>query len=98
MTKSIPTASPERNHLRAAAALIPIIEAGIADSKLSLERAAQMATFCEWASEQSPVDLEEQKLLETISTGLQRLKLSLSGSVQAQTGISNALELSDTIE
>lgn len=75
-----------------------IIEAGLVDSKLSFERAAQMASFCEWASEQSPVDLEEQKLLEAITTGLQRLKIVLSGSALAQTEKSSALELSDTIE
>ena len=49
MSKQMRSSTPEFNRLRAAAALIPIIEAGLADSKLSVERAALMALFCEWA-------------------------------------------------
>lgn len=63
--------------MRAAAALIPIIESGLAESKLSPERAALMASFCEWAAELSPVDPEEIKLSQRIAEGLQRLKFRL---------------------
>lgn len=70
--------SPELNRLRAAAALIPIIEAGLAEFKLSAERAALMASFCEWAAELTPSESEEIKLSESIRDGLQRLKVRLS--------------------
>lgn len=74
MPKSLPLPSPELNRLRAAAALIPIIETGLADAKLSPERAALMASFCEWAVEITPSDPDEIKLSESIIEGLQRLK------------------------
>lgn len=38
------------NRLRAAAGLIPIIEAGLGDGKLANERAALMCEFCAWAA------------------------------------------------
>lgn len=75
MPKSLPVPSPKLNRLRAAAALIPLIESGIADSKLSPERAALMASFCEWASEVQPSDDGETQLLELIREGLQRLRI-----------------------
>lgn len=79
MPKSLPIPSPELNRLRAAAALIPIIESGLADAKLSVDRAALMASFCEWAAEFTPSEPEEIKLSESIRVGLQRLKSRLSG-------------------
>jgi len=42
MSKQIPPPTPEINRLRAAAALIPIIESGLLASKLSIERASLM--------------------------------------------------------
>lgn len=75
MPKSLPVPSPKLNRLRAAAALIPLIGSGIADSKLSPERAALMASFCEWASEVQPSDDGETQLLELIREGLQRLRI-----------------------
>jgi hypothetical protein len=63
------------NRLRAAATLIPFIESGLADSKLSAEKAALMASFCEWAADTSPSDPEEIKLSQTICQGLDRLKV-----------------------
>jgi hypothetical protein len=39
---AIPAAAPALNRLRAAAALIPIIESGLADSKIAHDRAALM--------------------------------------------------------
>lgn len=78
MPKSLPAPSPKLNRQRAAAALIPLIESGIADSKLSPARAALMASFCEWASEIQPSDEGETLLLERIREGLQRLHVGLN--------------------
>jgi hypothetical protein len=78
MSKQIPPATPEINRLRAAAALIPIIESGLADSKFSLERAALMASFCEWAIEEVPDDPEVVKLAEKVGKGLKRLRMGLA--------------------
>jgi hypothetical protein len=78
MPKSLPMPSPELNRLRAAAALIPIIESGLAEAKWSAERVALMASFCEWAAELTPSEPEEIKLSESIRDGLQRLKSRLS--------------------
>ena len=74
MPKSLPPPSPQLNRLRAAAALIPLIESGLADSKLSAERAALLASFCEWAAEIEPNDPEERRLAALLGAGLQRLK------------------------
>lgn len=78
MPKSIPPPTPEINRLRAAAALIPIIEAGLVDSKLSAERAALMAAFCEWTTEKPGDDPEAAKLATKVRDGLERLKVALS--------------------
>jgi len=78
MTKQLPLASPELNRLRAAAGLIPIIESGLTNSSLSPERAAVMASFCEWALEIQSVDADALKLIEGIRQGLDRLKELLS--------------------
>lgn len=80
MSKSLPLPSPELNRLRAASALIPIIESGLAESKLSAERAALTASFCEWAAEITPSDPEESKLSESIFRGVERLKLRFAES------------------
>ena len=78
MTKQLPPASPELNRLRAAAGLIPIIESGFTNSSLSPERAAVMASFCEWALEIQSADADAIKLIEGIRQGLDRLKELLS--------------------
>lgn len=79
---SIPVAppSPEINRLRAAAALIPLIEAGLANSKLSPERASLMAAFCEWTTESTFDEPEAVKLATKVRNGLERLKVALSVS------------------
>lgn len=56
----------------------------MADSKLSPERAALMASFCEWASEIHPSDEGETKLQERIREGLQRLHRELNEERQRQ--------------
>lgn len=78
MSKQIAPPSPEINRLRAAAALIPIIESGLADSKLSAERAAIMAAFCEWTTESDCDEPEAAKLATKVKDGLERLKAALS--------------------
>jgi hypothetical protein len=78
MSKQPPPSTPEINRLRAAAALIPIIESGLADSRLSVERAALMASFCEWTVEKPSDDPSVAKLAETVDVGLKRIKMALS--------------------
>jgi hypothetical protein len=77
MPNQIPPSTPAINRLRAAAALIPIIESGLLESKLSMERAALMASFCEWTIENVPDDPEAVKLAETVGSGLKRIKMAL---------------------
>ena len=72
----IPLPSPQKNRLRAAAALLPIINSGLTDSKLTRERAALMASFVEWAAKCSPEDELEHSLLEEIQAGLGQLKIA----------------------
>lgn len=69
MFKPLLPSSPSLNRL-AATALIPIIESGLADSRISAERAALMPSFCEWATENPPDDLEAAKLARAIGDGL----------------------------
>jgi hypothetical protein len=82
MSKQISPSTPEINRLRAAAALIPIIEAGLADSKLSVERAALMASFCEWTMGMPGNDAEASRLLKSIGRGLERIRVALSSSAK----------------
>lgn len=64
--------------LRAAASLIPAIEADLANSKLSTDRAALMSEFCQWAYDSSSSSCEEsQRLCKLVSDGLARLKAQL---------------------
>ena len=77
MLKPTLPSTPALNRLRAATALIPIIESGLADSRISAERAALMASFCEWATENPPDDPEAAKLARSVADGLQRIKLRL---------------------
>ena len=77
MSKQISPATAELNRLRAAAGLIPIIEAGLTNSKLSVERATLMASFCEWATEKHPTDPEAIQLAKSVDEGLKRIKMCL---------------------
>ena len=76
MSKS-PAPTPQLNRLRAAAALIPIIQSGLANAKLSRDRAAQMTQFVEWTTHCTPEDATEQALVEEVSEGLHDLKATL---------------------
>ena len=78
MAKLPDVTTPEINRLRAAAALIPIIEAGLAESKMSIQRASPMVTFCEWATENVTDDPLVVKLAKTIEIGLKRVKETLA--------------------
>lgn len=77
MSQSLPSSTPELNRLRAATGLIPIIESGLRDGKLSTERAAFMASFCEWALTVTPSDDDGLRLAEAVVKGLQRLRLQM---------------------
>ena len=83
MSKRIPCATPQINRLRAAAALIQIIESGLSKSTISAEKAALMASFCEWSLEKPPLadqnpNIGAEKLAEAIGNGLKRIKVVLA--------------------
>ena len=78
MSKPILPSTPALNRLRAAAALIPLIESGLADSRISADRAALMASFCEWATQNPPDDPEAAKLARSVADGLHRIHLRLA--------------------
>ena len=80
MPKQIPPPTPEINRLRAAAAMVAIIESELLASKLSMERAALMASFCEWAAECPSDDPYVVKLAETVGGGLRRIKMAMSSA------------------
>lgn len=77
MIKTTPPPTPARNRLRAAAALIPIVESGLLDGKLSEERARQMIMFCEWAATSNALEQDEVALKSAVADGLSRLKMRL---------------------
>ena len=79
MKPTLPS-TPALNRLRAATALIPIIESGLADSRISIERAVLMASFCEWTTENPPDDPEAARLAKTVGNGLKRIKVKLSSA------------------
>ncbi len=79
MPNKIPVPTPEINRLRAAAALIPIIEAGLAESRITAKRAAVMASFCEGAVQGSFCEPAAVKLAESIRIGVLRIKGVLVG-------------------
>ncbi|MBS1196888.1 MAG: hypothetical protein H6R18_673 [Proteobacteria bacterium] len=80
MSNPVAPPSPEINHLRAAVALIPVIESGLADSKLTPERASLMAAFCEWTTESAFDKPEAVKFATRVKDGLEQLKVALSVS------------------
>ncbi len=67
------------NRLRAAAALIPLIEEGLLVSKIAPEKAALMCEFCAWALTHSlKNDPEANRFSKEIESGLERLKFALA--------------------
>lgn len=83
MTKIPPPPTPERNRLRAAAALVPIIESGLDGGKLTEDKASQMIRFCEWTMNSEATDQDETALKVAIRNGLVRLEARLRPEVQA---------------
>lgn len=78
MSRSPLPPTPQRNRLRAAAALIPIIESGLDDGKLAEDKARQMICFCEWAMSSEATDQDEIDLKAAIRDGMQRLRGALN--------------------
>ena len=78
MPKISTPSSPTFSRLNAAAALIPVIQSGLADTKLSRERAASMTAFIEWVTTTEPENSAEQKLLDELTAGLESLKAALA--------------------
>lgn len=78
MSKTPSPATPELNRLRAAAGLIPIIETGLAEGKLTIERVALMASFCEWAVTFEMQDAEQKRLVGLVTEGLKRLQVRMN--------------------
>ena len=70
--------SPTLSRLRAAAALIPLIQSGLADTKLSREQASSMTLFIEWAASITPENDVEQRLVNELNAGLSSLKATLA--------------------
>ena len=69
--------SPKVSRLRAAAALIPMIRSGLADTKLSREQAVSMTSFIEWAASSMPENDVEQQLVKELTVDLAGLKAAL---------------------
>ena len=69
--------SPPLSRLRAAAALIPLIQSGLADTKLSREQASSMTLFIEWAASITPENDDEQQLVKKLTVDLAGLKAAL---------------------
>ena len=71
--------SPALNRLRAAAGLLPLIESGLRDGKISRDRAGLMAEFCSWAATETIPDSSEASILNLeISQGLNRLRMLIT--------------------
>lgn len=83
MDATIPTQLT--NRLRAAAGLVPIIEAGLARSTISAEKAALMSEFCLWAvTSLSDPNAEETRLADEVRDGLERIRRLLACPAPAQ--------------
>ena len=80
MARKISAPTPELNRLRAALALIPIIESGLIQKTISIEKASLMASFCEWAYGQEALQPEAEALSRDIGAGLRRLESVLSAT------------------
>ena len=75
----IPEPTPALNRLRAAAGLIPLIEDGLRQSKITAEKASLMAEFCSWAAQHATEGGPEAlRLADDIKAGLGRFKTRLA--------------------
>lgn len=75
-----PTPSPTRelNRLRAAAALLRIIDDGLNRATLSPARARTLASFCEWSTLQVYDDPAAASLVKSVGAGLVRVQRRLA--------------------
>ena len=78
MPKTIPTSTPQLNRLRAAAGLIPIIEDGLFQKTISVERASVMASFCAWAHDQAGMEPDAEAFAKIISDGRGRIESAIA--------------------
>lgn len=79
MPKKLPPATPELNRLRAAVALVAIIERELEDGRLSSTRARSMIDFCELALNVSPAEPGVALVTSTIREGICRIRGLLAG-------------------
>lgn len=78
MTSALPPEKVGIARLRAAAALIPIIESGLANAKIPADRAALMSEFCLWTTRADFGECEESKAsAKAVLEGLARVKALL---------------------
>lgn len=73
MSKLSPS-TPALNRLRAAAGLIPLIEDGLHQARMGVQRAENMVNFCEWATDHELTCDEAVRLTTDIKEGLERIK------------------------
>lgn len=66
--------TPSLNRLRAAAGLLPQIEASLRDGKISPEKAALSAEFCLWALDTSGEAEGGEDMARALREGLGRLR------------------------
>ena len=81
MSSKIPPPSAALNRLRAAAGLLPQIESGLRDRKITVEKATLSAEFCRWtlnnAAEAGP---DGEPFAKSLEVGLESLRRVLEGA------------------
>lgn len=81
MPSNIPAPSAALNRLRAAAGLVPQIEAGLRDGKIAAEKAALTAEFCRWALDHaSEAGPDGERLAADLDKGLESLRQALESA------------------
>lgn len=84
MPKTVLISTPQLNRLRAAAGLIPIIEDGLFQKTISLERASAMASFCAWAHDQAGAEPDAEAFTKIISDGLERIESAIASAGECE--------------
>lgn len=70
----IPPPSPSLNRLRAAAGLAPLVESGLSDGKIPMDRVERMLSFCREAVETADLsDPDCAKSAAEVSAAIDRL-------------------------
>ncbi len=81
MSSNIPAPSAALNRLRAAAGLLPQIEAGLRDGKIAREKAALSAEFCQWALDNAAeAGPDGVPLASALGKGLESLRQALESA------------------